>query len=287
MRSGMILGLVLAVACSPLNPGNTDGGDEQTTDSGGNGGTDGGGPAETLSVADAVAREADLKNVTVKVAGVVTALRQFTATSGGVGGSFYIMDAGTAGRGIQVFKGSSDPQALPAIGDKVEVSGRLSRFSGVLQLASSSARGIALTITKVGSDGTVTGGAYPPAGTLLEKSIEDLQATGSDAYYGNAVHIAGPLEVTNPTALRATNADGGSTTAGFEVTGGFMVNNGYVYQSCIKGLDGGNSALDLSTGITGVFDVYQDFYAGTAADPAPQQKVLYPHVCSDVNVGAP
>jgi len=286
MRSGWILGVVLvSVACAPLNPGNDDagtGGTDATT-----GGTDGGGgTSETLSVSDAIAREADFRNVVVKVTGVVTALRSFTATNGGIGGSVYIMDETGGTRGIQVFKGSSDPQALPAIGDKVEVSGRLSRFSGVLQVAASSARQIVLTITKVGT-GTVSGGAYPPAGEILEKTIAELQATGSDAFFGNAVHIPGPLEVTNPTGLRSTFEDGGSNPAGFEVTGGFMVNNGYVYQSCIRSLDGGNAALDLSTGITGVFDVYQDFYAGTAQDPAPQQRVLYPHGCGDVNVVVP
>jgi hypothetical protein len=97
---------------------------------------------------------------------------------------------------------------------------------------------------------------------------------------GNVLVFSGPMTVTNSAAFVNTNNDGGTHTEGFEVTGGLWVDDSFIYKSCIQPLDGG--VLNLPNGIRGVWDRYQDYYAGTAANPAPTVPVLYPTSCADL-----
>jgi hypothetical protein len=140
-----------------------------------------------------------------------------------------------------------------------------------------------LVITIVGSGGTVMSGALPPAGNPIAISNSSEYAhTMTDAHpeqVGNVVTFPGPLQVTNSAAFVNTNSDGGTRTEGFEVTGGIWVDDTFIYRNCLS-----DAGVNLSNGIRGVWDRYQDYYSGTAMSPAPTVPVLYPMSCSDVSL---
>ena len=71
--------------------------------------------------------------------------------------------------------------------------------------------------------------------------------------------------------------------AGFEVEGGLVIHDQYIYNECLRGLDGGVASLKLDKGVRGVWDRYQDYNAGSASAPAPTVPVLYPMNCEDLN----
>jgi hypothetical protein len=138
--------------------------------------------------------------------------------------------------------------------------------------------------------GHSSGGAESPAGSPVSV------ATANQAEY---VHSAsnphpeqlgqvlafGGVSVTNtaPTGFTKTGSDGGGAVPeGFEITGGVWVDDSNVYYDCIKPLDGGVNGLSLPNGVKGVWDRYQDYYAGTAQNPAPIVPVLVPLTCSDL-----
>lgn len=237
----------------------------------------------TMTVAQAfVDRRADYAEVqnAVVVAGYV-----YQGT-----GTFYVQDP-TGGPGLAVHKNSKDDVTFPEVGDVVTVKGRLSTFSGSLQLSTSCAKGVFLSVTKTGS-GTATSGAMPPAGSPTVISADKFSEyahteTGAHAeQVGTVVQFTGPLEVTDakPDGLVETVelADGGTkkNPRGFEITGGIWVDDDRVFAACIRGLDGG---LTLPNGIRGVWERYNDFYGGTAQNPQPTYPVLKPLDCADLS----
>ena len=78
---------------------------------------------------------------------------------------------------------------------------------------------------------------------------------------------------------------------GFEVTGGIWVDDSDIYASCHSSwnLPAGCSSTTtpchpaMTNGVTGVWDRYQDYYSGSASNPAPVVPVLIPMSCADVN----
>jgi hypothetical protein len=204
--------------------------------------------------------------------------------SGAVTATYYLQDPGATGPGLSVYSGARDTAPVPNIGDMVSVTGRLSYYDGALQLASSSRYAVTLQTTINANGGTTGGGAYPPAGS-------PLSATGMSGYasslsnphpeqVGNVLVFSGQLSVTNSSAFVRTDRDGGVHTEGFEINGSLWVDDTFIYKDCIAPLDGG--VLNLPTGIRGVWDRYQDYYAGTTANPAPTVPVLYPMSCADL-----
>ncbi len=213
-------------------------------------------------------------------AAVVVAVHQDTSAAS----EFYIQDLSAAGPGLGVLVGRNDSATVPAVGDIVTVIGAVARRDGILSLASAPQQGIALQVTVTGTGGTAGGGAYPPAGTPIAVASTTAYAhTGTDPAprrVGNALQFAGPLQVTNSRAFFMTGPDGGQAAVGFEVTGGLWVFDGYVRQSgCLMQVDGGVGSLDLSAGVTGVWDRYEDPRSDGGLSP-----VLYPMQCSDLNL---
>jgi hypothetical protein len=292
---GFSMAVVLAgstFACSSRDNGTgTDAGTTPGTDSGMTTGTDAGMTTGTaITVATAVASASSYKNIPVQINNaVVIAAYSYTATTGNMAGTFYIQDQ-TGGAGLGVYHGSKDTTTFPAIGDVVSVTGRLSSFNGSLQISASTKYNIPLTVTKTGT-GTAMSGAYPPAGmpTAVANPSEYAHTkTGAHPeQIGTALKFAGPVTVTPgvPSGFVSTpsNADGGAPKPeGFAVTGDIWVDDSIVYHDCIKPLDGGTAALNLSNGISGVWDRYQDYNAGSASSPAPTVPVLVPTSCKDL-----
>src|SRR5207244_1552424 len=126
--------------------------------------------------------------------------------------------------------------------------------------------GITLNIQVISSNGRAAGGAYTPAGAPINASAPmDYAHAALDNHaeqVGNVIQFSGPLSISNAAAFVQTNRDGGTHPEGFEITGGLWVDDSYVYRDCIAPLDGG--VPNLARGIRGVWDRYQDFYAGTA-----------------------
>ncbi len=270
----LVAALLVTAACARQDPTNThtstDAGDQNT------GTPDGSTTAAytVTNIAGAVTNASSLHSVEIDNASVIAA-HSYLSGSATVG-TFYIQDG--SGPGLAVYHGKSDLDAFPAVGDLVTVKGHLSRYDGSLQVSSSTkwATPLSITITQAG------GGTVPPPVTGLTAS--DYAATGGAHadQVGHVLQFAGPLTVTNATAIVATDTDGGTKPQGFEVTGGLVVDDNMVYTECIKPqvADGGTvSGLDLSKGIRGVWDGYQDFN-GTATSPTP---VLYPMNCGDLN----
>jgi hypothetical protein len=280
-----------AVACATRDPG-TDTGDEPdagtppvTTPDGGTTTPDAGtvgGDYTLTTIADAITQASSLHAVEIRDA-VVVGERHFGDP---VTGTFYIQNG--AGPGLAVFKGKNDVvDAFPVVGDIVTVKGHFSRFNGMLEVSGSTKYAQPLSVVITGHNATSPGGAYPPAGMPILAGETAAYAKDAadkhDAQVGNALQFNSPLTITNTRAMVATAQDGGTTPAGFEVTGGMLVDDTYVYFDCIKGLDGGVGALDLSHGIRGVWDRYQDFGAGTSQNPAPVQPALFPMNCDDLH----
>jgi hypothetical protein len=140
-------------------------------------------------------------------------------------------------------------------------------------------------------------GAMPPAGTPTIVKNEDVADYAHDnlsahpELLGTVIQFEGPLTVTNkkPDGLVETveNDDGSTKTngRGFEITGGIWVDDDAIYAACIKTLPDGTP--DLTNGIRGVWERYNDFYGGTAANPAPTYSVLKPLNCDDIAIPAP
>jgi len=238
-----------------------------------------------LSVRDAAAASSGVRYVSIHNAVVVAA--NSYVSGGGTAGTFYVQDKDNpGGPGLAVYHSSRDTTPFPAVGDVVSVSGHLGRYSGSLQVSTSTKYSHPLAIAKTGSAGATAGGAYPPAGQPIRAgSTADYSSAAVDNHrdqVGNVLRFDGPLSVTNANAIVETDMDGGTKPKGFEVTGGMVVNDNLVWYDCMKKLDGGIGALDLTGGITGVWDRYQDFYGGTAQDPAPVVPVLVPTRCADI-----
>jgi hypothetical protein len=201
---------------------------------------------------------------------------------------FYIQDEGVTGPGLAVLHAKTDTAPIPAVGDIVSVTGVVGVRDGVLGIGSGTELGVALAVSVIRTGGTATGGAYAPAGTpITETSTGDYAYTNHDALprqVGNVLQFSGPLSVTSPKAFFLTGADGGTDYVGFEVTGGLWVFDEYLRQSgCLHNVDGGVGSLDLSNGITGVWDRFQD-PNGTGDGGNAIYPVLYPVQCSDVNL---
>jgi hypothetical protein len=292
------LGCVGAIACSAPATGNDAGNEffpqdsgpnQNNADVGVNNVSDAG--YQIVTVAGAIGGGGSLHSVEIDNV-VVVAANIYTGTSG-TSETFYIQDP-TGGAGLGVYKGSKDTTVQTVnVGDVVNVAGHLSSYNGSLQISTSTkyATPLAVTVVSAGT-GHATSGAYPPAGSPTQ-----ISAASSDAYdhnsaaanptqVGTVLKIAGPLAVTDryPAGFVATDSDGGTKPQGFGVGlpdgGEIWVEDGFVYDTCIKPLDGGT--LDLSAGITGVWDRYQDYYGGTTANPAPTYSVLIPFGCSDL-----
>ena len=287
----------------------TNGGSSGTGGSGGTGGTGGGstGPTYTkASIKDALAN--NLRAVELADT-VVVALNARTDGSG----VFYVQDG--SGPGVAVFRSKSDTAALPAIGDKLTVKGRLGAYNGTMQVSNSTKYSTPLSIEVTGQGAKVVdgAGAFPTAGQPL--SVDDAAAwshTASDQHadrVGHVVHIKGASLVRTgaactdnaqcdggacfsgaclPPGLLSTYTDTATNTkkirpVGFELESGVWVNNSLVYADCIKGKgEGGKDLATFPNGIVGVWDGYQDFGAGTATSPAPTAKMLYPTKCADL-----
>ena len=273
----LFLGLVLVcAACARADNGNgsPDAGDTTTTEQpdGSSGPTDG--TFTITTIANAVTNSASLHSVEVDNATVVAA-HSYVSGSATVG-TFYIQDG--SGPGLAVYHGKSDLDAFPAVGDLVTVKGHLSHYSGSLQISSSTKWATKLSITIV----TPGGGTVPLPVTGLNAS--DYASTG-DAHadqVGHVLQFNGPLTVTTANAIVSTDTDGGTKPQGYEVTGGLIVDDNMVYHDCIKTLDGGVAGIDMSHGVRGVWDGYQDYNAGTKTNPAPTVQVLYPMTCGDL-----
>jgi hypothetical protein len=236
---------------------------------------------DPITVKSAVSQAGTLHAVAVKDA-VVVAATSYASGSSTIG-TFYVQDA-DGGPGIAVYHGKYDTTLFPAVGDVVTVSGHFSTFDGSLQISSSTKYMTTLSVTKTGT-GTSTGGAYAPAGTPILLTSTDGYShatTGAHAdQRGNVLQFAGPLTVTDPSAFVNTDSDGGTKTEGFEVTGGLWVDDTNVWYDCIRPLDGGT--LDLTNGIRGVWDGYEDFNGGTSSHPAATVPVLVPLTCADLS----
>jgi hypothetical protein len=268
----------------------SDAGDTTTTTDGGNT------PAEFVktTIAEAVAN-GDACNTpnrppvcfrAIEVSNVVVVAEHHYTGSTGVTGTFYVQDGN--GPGLAVFKKGSDVAEFPSVGDTVNVKGHFSEYSGIFEISSSTRYSHPLTIEIVSKgSGRVPGGAMPPAGApyavAAPAEFAHDSATPHPELRGHVVQFNGPLTITNTRALVTTDTDGGTKPTGFEVSGGVRVNDSHVYYDCIKSLDGGVGALDLSNGIRGVWDRYQDFNGGTSQNPAPTVPVLYPMNCADLN----
>ncbi|MBI2376183.1 MAG: hypothetical protein HYV07_19475 [Deltaproteobacteria bacterium] len=240
------------------------------------------GPTVT-SIASAIANEASLGSVPVRLEHVVVAAtardNRYPAQ-----GTFFVQHTGAAGPGLAVYKSNTDPGNFPAVGDIVTITGHLYRYSGLLELEGSTS--IPLEIVLEGTGGRVSGGAMPPAGgpfgPALAAEYDHQLLSAHSEQLGNVVSIAGPLSVTNPSALVRTDRDGGVRPQGFEVTSRVMINDTFVYRECISALPGGVLDLDLSRGIRGVWAQYQDYFAGSPSAPAPLVPVIYPTSCTDL-----
>jgi hypothetical protein len=238
-----------------------------------------------ITVAQAVANPSAYSSMTVTLQNVVVVSASTPSmTPAGTSVMLYVQDPSTTGAGLGVYRGRADTAAIPSVGDVVTVTGHLSTFNGSLQISSSSRLGIMLSISRNGSGGTAMGGAYSPAGTAIRASAPADYASNMAGNHanqvGNVLVFSGPLTVTNAAAFVNTDRDGGTHTEGFAVTGGLWVDDSFIYKSCIAPLDGG--VLHLPTGIRGVWDRYQDYYAGSAANPAPTVPVLFPMSCADL-----
>jgi hypothetical protein len=263
------------------------------TQDGGGGTSDagGGGGFTTLTVAQVIQMRTMTRNVQIEHAVVVGENHYMDAMTGGTIGTFYLQDPAMPGAGVAVFHGKNDAAPYPTVGAIVTVKGYITVFDGVLEIEShnnsSTGETIALDITiEQASGGTAMGGAYPPAGNPTEvASVTGYEHTTMNAHpeqVGNVLHFAGPLSVVAGAGPVQTDRDGGTRPKGFEVTGGLWIDDNFVYKNCIAPLDGG--MLNLQSGIKGVWDRYQDFYAGTSMNPAPAVPVLFPTTCADLGL---
>jgi hypothetical protein len=238
-----------------------------------------------ITIAQAIANPSQYASTPVTIADVVVIAASTPYVSAtGTSLTLYVQDSHAAGPGLAVYRGAHDTTPLPNVGDLITVSGHLEAYNGVLQLASSSRTGITLSMTMNASGQRAIGGAYPPAGGPIQATRSaDYANTLSNNHasqIGNVIVFPGPLTVTNPAVFVQTSRDGGTHPEGFSVTGGLWVDDSLVYRSCIAPLDGG--VLVLPNGIRGVWDRYQDYYAGSSANPAPTVPVLYPLECADL-----
>jgi hypothetical protein len=254
-------------------------------DGGGAQSGDSGAALGAITIAQAIANPTAYASATVTIENVVVVALHASTSASGTSATFYLQDPSRDGPGLAIFRGTSDRAPIPSVGDMVTVSGRLTHFDGVLQIASSSRAGVSLSIQTVSTAATAIGGAYLPAGTPLAASAPmDYAHTIADNHpeqVGNAIEFSGPLQITSPAAFVRTNRDGGSHPEGFEISGGLWVDDSFIYHDCIQPLDGGLPSL--SRGIRGVWDRYQDFYAGSAQNPAPTVPVLFPMSCADLS----
>jgi hypothetical protein len=296
---------------SGQNQGNQDGSNNNQNDSGNNGGQDaqnqppdsgmggqdaqnptdtGSGPTDSgvtimsITVAQAVQSFSTYKGNTVQITNaVVTAVTGQGGPS--VAGTFYIMDQGGT-IGVAVYHSKTDSATFPAVGNLVTVQGRLSDFNGSIQISSSTTHGVMEQVTINSGSGTVMGGAVPPAGNPISPGNPSEYAhTNAGAHpeqIGNYLSFGGPLTASTDPGFIYTNADGGTRPEGFSVTNNIWVDDSNIYTACIKKLDGG--LPNLSSGIKGVWDQYQDYYAGSAMNPAPHVPVLFPMTCSDIGM---
>ena len=232
-----------------------------------------------VSIAEALTQGTTaLHAVSISNATVVAIYEAKTNGSPNGKGTFYIQDG--SGPGLAVYRGFNDTSALPKLGDKVNVKGHFTKYNGIFEI--------------VGKTGTAAGVTYshPLTIEVLEsgtapapETFDPAKANDTDMI-GHVVKIDGPLEITDADALVMTStADGGTTTrpAGFKITGDVLVNDTYVYYDCIKPLQGGVGGLSFPNGIRGVWDRYQDYWAGSAQERAPTVPVLYPMSCEDLN----
>jgi hypothetical protein len=256
--------------------------------------------AGAISVTQALQMYTALKGKQITVSNAVV-----VATAGGAPGSsgtFWIEDAAAAGAGFSVYHGKSDTGTFPAIGDIVTVSGRFNVFDGQTQIAASAKYGIALNVqvTNQNHSGMAASGAgaYAPAGAPIALSSPTGYEHSNDPntthpeQVGNVLKFSGPLTATTASGFIATvpvdagspGVDGGFKThpEGF-MFGNVWVDDSLVYKSCILPLDGG--VPDLTHGVTGVWDRYQDYYSGSSANPAPVVPVLIltKGDCTDLN----
>jgi hypothetical protein len=250
-----------------------------TGDGGGTGDAGAGNTVQNVRGAGTAGASIEIDNA------VVAAAYSYSGTSG-VTGTFYIQDqAPNSTQGIAVYVASSDMVMFPAIGDVVSVTGVLNVYEGELQIASTGTT--PLGITDSGPGGRSSVGAYSPAGNLTaESATSDFAATVPNAHpelVGTALLFGGPLQITDryPTGFVDTSPDGGTVTEGFQISNGIWVNDSFVYYDCMrhKGPDGGTLYPDLSGGIAGVWDRYQD----PGVDGGPAYPVLFPMSCSDLN----
>lgn len=245
---------------------------------------DAGGPTGPTSMTVGDATTSSATWVSVSNAVVVAEYHYVSGTA--TIGTFYLQGEGPVGPGLAVYHGAHDTTAYPVIGDVVTVSGSLGRYDGSLQLSTSTRSRHTLAVTVTGHNGVVSGGAYAPAGSpvagLQTGDYAPTAADHHDAQVGNVLQFDGPLHVTTASALVETGLDGGTKPRGFAVTGGLLVDDSQVYYNCLKTLDGGVASLDLPNGITGVWDRYQNYNAGTAQHPAPTVPVLTPMKCTDI-----
>ena len=264
--------------------GGTDGG---TTTGGTDGGTtgvmDGGTAPGTSTVAQAIGSTTP-GNVSVAGA-VVVAAYSYAATGGGTTGTFFIQDpAPNSGAGIEVFVASTDAVTFPAIGDIVTVTGYRSVYYSQLQIGSSTSPAVTLAITKTGSGGMSSVGAYSPAGSPTAVPVSTAYAASSAGNHadliGTVLKFTGTLTVKADKAPGLTGGDAGTETEGFEITDGIYVDDSNIYYDCMKGLGSGGGTLypTLSGGsITGVWSTYQSSTGTT-------YPVLIPMACADVGL---
>jgi hypothetical protein len=260
------------------------------TGSTGTGSTGTGTPAtefKEVSIKDAIAQgTSQLRAISIKNATVVAVhLDKDTNGQPNGKGTFYIQDG--SGPGLAVYRGYNDGTVtVPAVGDVVDVKGHFTRYNGIFEVVgrTGTANGVSyshpLSVTKVGTAPVPADIAGTPASYAMNA------ADKRDAEIGNVIRFDGPLSVTKTGAILETQrADGGTRTvpAGFEVEGGLVIHDQYIYNDCLRGLDGGVAGLKLDRGVRGVWDRYQDFNAGSASAPAPTVPVLYPMNCSDLN----
>jgi hypothetical protein len=250
---------------------------------------DGGTTGQMTTVQNAMANTANFNLKTITISNAVAIATSSSAN--GPYGDVYIQDIvpAAAGPGIHVHISKNDATVnnvpFPNVGDVMTITGRFSNFDGSWELASSTTHHVAMSITiTTPATGMVSGGAYPPAGMALTGTAAGAYNHNNlhahDDQVGNVVKIPGPLTVTATRGFVNTSSTGTTRTEGFAITGGVWVDDKWVYKDCIKTLDGG--VLDLTNGITGVWDRYQDYYASPNHD-SPKFPVLQPVHCGDVN----
>lgn len=288
-------GCIGLVACSNP-PSNTDAGNNfYQQDSGPTGDAGPGSVSDAgytvVTVAEAISSGGSLHSV--EIDNVVVIAANIYTDSNGTSETFYIQDP-SGGAGISVYKGTKDTTVPTTnVADVVNVAGHLSSYNGAIQISTSTkyATPVSVTIVSRGT-GHATSGAYPDAGTPTliplanEGAYDHNSADSNPTQVGTVLQFAGPLAVTDryPPGFVSTNEDGGTEPQGFGVAigdgGELWVEDGYIYDTCLKTLDGG--VADISGGIQGVWDRYQDYYGGTEANPAPTYSVLIPFYCSDL-----